>query len=38
LLLGHFSSKYKELDQFAAEAAVYFPNVTVTVEGEAYDI
>lgn len=38
LLLGHFSSKYKELDQFAIEAAAHFPNVTVTVEGAAYDI
>ncbi len=38
LLLGHFSSKYKELDAFAEEAAQYFPDVTVSVEGVAYDI
>lgn len=38
LLLGHFSSKYKELEQFQEEAARIFPNVTVSVEGIAYDI
>lgn len=38
LLLGHFSSRYKELDQFREEAAVVFPNVTVSVEGVAYDL
>jgi len=38
LLLGHFSSKYKELDQFREEAAAIFPNVLVTQEGVAYEI
>lgn len=38
LLLGHFSSKYKELDAFREEAAAIFPNVIVSVEGEAYDL
>lgn len=38
LLLGHFSSKYKELEQFKEEAATIFPDVTVTVEGMAYDL
>lgn len=38
LLLGHFSSKYKELEQFQEEAAKVFPNVTVSVEGVAYDL
>ena len=38
LLLGHFSSKYKELDQFAEEASSVFPGAIVSVEGVAYDI
>jgi ribonuclease Z len=38
LLLGHFSSKYKELNQFYDEAAAVFPNVFVTQEGAAYEI
>jgi ribonuclease Z len=38
LLLGHFSSKYKELDPFGEEAAQIFPNVIVSVEGVAYDL
>lgn len=38
LLLGHFSSKYKELEQFHEEASRVFPNVTVSVEGTAYDL
>ena len=38
LLLGHFSSKYKELDVFRDEAAEVFPNVLVTEEGVAYEI
>lgn len=38
LLLGHFSSKYKELEPFKDEAAPHFANVVVTVEGVAYDI
>ncbi|XZF12493.1 ribonuclease Z [Chitinophagaceae bacterium MMS25-I14] len=38
LLLGHFSSKYKELDQFHTEASELFPNVFVTQEGAAYEI
>ncbi|MBA3827813.1 MAG: ribonuclease Z [Taibaiella sp.] len=38
LLLGHFSSRYKELDAFQAEAAAIFPNVHVTVEGTTYEI
>ncbi|MBX2904564.1 MAG: ribonuclease Z [Taibaiella sp.] len=38
LLLGHFSSKYKELEPFREQAARIFPNVTVSVEGVAYDL
>jgi ribonuclease Z len=38
LLLGHFSSKYKELDEFREEAAEIFPNVFVSIEGVAYEI
>jgi len=38
LLLGHFSSKYKELEPFREEAAEIFPNVLVTQEGVAYEI
>lgn len=38
LLLGHFSSKYKELDPFAEEACRHFSQTIVTTEGSAYDI
>ena len=38
LLLGHFSSKYKELQPFYEEASAVFPNVFVTEEGTAYEI
>ena len=38
LLLGHFSSKYKELQPFYVEASAVFPNVHVTQEGSVYEI
>lgn len=38
LLLGHFSSKYKELEPFREEAESIFPGVIVGVEGMAYDL
>jgi len=38
LLLGHFSSKYKDISAFGVEASVHFPNVVVSEEGIAYDI
>jgi len=38
LLLGHFSSKYKDLEPFREEAAEIFPNVLVTTEGAVYEI
>jgi len=38
LLLGHFSSKYRELEPFKTQAEGIFPNVVVTQEGGVYDI
>ncbi|MCW3121129.1 MAG: Ribonuclease [Flavipsychrobacter sp.] len=38
LLLGHFSSKYKELDKFYEEASAHFANVFVTEEGTSYEV
>ena len=38
LLLGHFSSKYKELEPFQQEAITIFENTEVTVEGNVYEI
>jgi ribonuclease Z len=38
LLLGHFSSKYKDLEPFRDEAAEIFPNVFATIEGTAYEV
>jgi len=38
LLLGHFSSKYKELEAFREEASAIFPNSLVSIEGIAYEI
>lgn len=38
LLLGHFSSKYKDLEPFRDEAAAIFPNVFLSIEGTAYEI
>ncbi len=38
LLLGHYSSKYRELEPFREEAAEIFPNVFTTLEGMAYEI
>ena len=38
LLIGHFSSRYKELDAFEAEAGAIFPGVHVTVEGTSYEV
>ncbi|MDE1193181.1 MAG: ribonuclease Z [Arachidicoccus sp.] len=36
LLLGHFSSKYKDLSAFESEAKEIFPNTEVTQEGVTY--
>lgn len=38
LLLGHFSSRYYELDGLLQEAKVVFGNSILSVEGETYEI
>ncbi len=38
LIIGHFSSKYEVLDQFAIEAQEIFPNTELAVEGVSYRI
>jgi ribonuclease Z len=38
LLLGHFSSKYKDLEPFREEASAIFQNVFLSIEGIAYEI
>ncbi|NIG53425.1 ribonuclease Z [Chitinophaga sp. Cy-1792] len=36
LLIGHFSSKYKELDQFLEESRPVFPNTDIAAEGTTF--
>lgn len=38
LLLGHYSSKYRDITQFSDEAAAIFPNVLASEEGAAYEL
>ncbi len=38
LLIGHFSSKYENLDEFLTEAAEVFPNTQLAIEGVTYRI
>lgn len=38
LLIGHFSSRYKELDPFLAEAQKAFTNTRLAIEGEIFHI
>ncbi len=38
LLLGHFSARYRELDQLLAEARSIFPDSFLATEGETYTI
>lgn len=38
LLIGHFSSKYHELDEFEQEARVVFENTEIALEGVTYTI
>lgn len=38
LLLGHYSSKYKDPEQFQQEATSVFPNAIATIEGTTYEI
>jgi ribonuclease Z len=36
LLIGHFSSKYEELDEFLTETIEVFPNTQLAIEGATY--
>ncbi|MEO0341106.1 MAG: ribonuclease Z, partial [Bacteroidota bacterium] len=36
LILGHFSSRYEDINSFAEEAKTVFPKVVAGVEGETY--
>ncbi len=38
LMIGHFSARYKELDQLLTEAQTEFPNTVLALEGEKYII
>ena len=38
LLIGHFSSKYAELDEFEKEARAVFENTEVALEGVVYPV
>ncbi len=38
LLIGHFSSKYENLDEFLTEATEVFPNTQLAIEGVTYRI
>lgn len=38
LLLGHFSSRYKDLEPFQVEAEAIFPNTKVSVQGKTYEL
>ncbi len=38
LLIGHFSSKYENLDEFLTEASEVFPNTQLAIEGVTYRI
>jgi ribonuclease Z len=38
LLLGHYSSKYRDINLFREEAAAIFPNVLASEEGAAYEL
>jgi len=38
LIIGHFSSKYEELDAFLEEAREIFPNTDLAIEGVTYRI
>jgi len=38
LLLGHYSSRYLDISEFAAEAQAIFPNSLATEEGAAYEL
>jgi len=38
LLIGHFSSKYEELDEFLSEALEVFENTELALEGACYQV
>ena len=38
LLLGHYSSKYREVRVFEEEARSIFPNTFATIEGITYEV
>ena len=38
LLIGHFSSKYAELDEFEKEAREVFVNTELALEGVCYEM
>ena len=38
LIIGHFSSRYKELDQFSIEAKTVFENTVLGIEGSVFEI
>lgn len=38
LLLGHYSSKYRDIEPFAEEAKEFFENVQASMEGMTYDV
>ena len=38
LLLGHFSSRYTDLEPFIAEAANFFPTVELAVDGASFSV
>lgn len=38
LLIGHYSTRYKTLDKHLSEAREVFPETSLAVEGETYDV
>lgn len=38
LIIGHFSSRYKNLDIFLEEVKMIFPNVELALEGQVFDL
>lgn len=38
LVIGHFSARYKELDEFLTEAQSVFERTSLAIEGEAFEI
>ena len=38
LLIGHYSAKYKELDQLLTEARTVFPDTDLAIEGQCFEV